>query len=225
MRRAALIAILILAACGGDSETTTTTSPAPVLTTLGDAPVPPTTTTTAPPTTTTSTTTTTTTLAPNAAAEFGLTQVVFGESAFVIITNWGNNTGNLLGHWLCQFPSYQSLPDIELAPGEQVLVGLSTTPPPQLSGMAITVDLGSAIGILDPNSGEVVLYDSSSFEDPESIVAYVEWGETGHHRAILAIQAGVWSEGAVEVFDEAPSISSGVFPATLNTDWSADIGG
>ncbi|MEA2000624.1 MAG: hypothetical protein U9N84_01855 [Actinomycetota bacterium] len=226
MRRAALIAILILAACGGDSETTTTASPAPVLTTLADAPVPPTTTTVAPPTTTTSTTiATTTTLPPNAAAEFGLTQVVFGGSAFVVITNWGNDTGNLRGHWLCQFPSYQSLPDIELAPGEQVLVGLSTTPPPQLSGMAITVDLGAAIGILDPNSGEVALYDSSSFENPESIMAYVEWGEAGHHRATLAIQAGVWSEGAVEVFDEAPSISSGVFPAISNTDWFADVGG
>lgn len=182
------------------------------------------TTTTVPPATTT-TTTTTTTLPPNAAAAFGLTQVVFGESSFVVVTNWGNDRGNLEGQWLCQFPSYISLPDIELGPGEQALIGLAGTPPPDLAGMVVTVDLGPAIGNFDANSGEVALYADSSFDDPESMVAYVEWGEPGHARAEVAIAAGLWTGGAVAVFDDAPSISTGVFPSISEADWAADVGG
>lgn len=225
MGRAFLIATLIFAACGGDSEASTTTTPPPTLTSLAAAAPPANpTTTTAPPTTITSTTTTTT-LPPNAAAAFGLTQVVFGESSFIVVTNWGNDTGNLEGLWICQFPSYKSLPSIELAPGEQALIGLARVPPPDLAGMAVITDLGPAIGEFNAESGEVALYDSSSFDDPNSLIAYVEWGEPGHTRSSVAIAAGLWSEGAVDVFDDAPSISSGVFPATSNSDWFADVGG
>lgn len=228
MRRAALIAFLILASCSGDSQTSETEAPAPTLTTLAPAnTLAPTTTTTTEPanTTTTSTTTTTTTLPANAAAAFGLTQIVFGEGGFVVITNWGNGTGTLLGYWLCQDLSYMALPDINLAPGEQAVVGLSKSPPPDLAGMTATVDLGPAIGVLALDSGEVALYDAAAFDEAEHIVAYVEWGEGSHSRSVLAVEAGVWEEGAVAVFDDAPSISSGVYPATSNLSWFADIGG
>ncbi len=227
MRRAALIALLILASCAADSQTTSTEPPAPTLTTLGDA-VPvdtSTSTTTTPSATTTSTTTTTTTLPPNAAAAFGLTQIVFGDSSFVVITNWGNDTGSLNGHWLCQSASYMALPDIALGPGEQILVGLATSPPPELAGMTAIIDLGPAIGVLSPDSGEVALYDAAAFEDSTHLVTYVAWGEADHSRLSLAIEAGVWEAGSVEVFDDAPSISSGVYPATSNLSWFADIGG
>ena len=143
----------------------------------------------------------------------------------MVITNWGDGTGNLEGYWLCQDQLYKSLPDIELGPGEQALLGLSRTPPPELAGMAANLFLGPTIGELDPKSGEVALFSSTAFDDPDAIVAYVEWGEPGHSRSSVAIEAGVWSEGAVVVFDEAPSISSGVFPATGSGSWFADIGG
>ena len=225
MRRAVLIATLIFAACGSDSEATTTPPPPPLTSLPAEAPPTTIAAVTEAPTTIAPTTTTTTTLPPNAAAEFGLTQIVFGDSSFVVITNWGNDTGTLDGYWICQFPSYKSLPDIELAPGEQALLGLARTPPPDLAGMAAVVDLGPVIGEFDPISGEVGLYTDSSFDDPESIVAYVEWGEAGHTRAPVAIAAGIWSDEAVEVFDDAPSISSGVFPVLSHLDWSADVGG
>jgi hypothetical protein len=227
MRRAALITFLILASCSGDSQTSETEAPAPALTTLAPATTlaPTTTTTTEPATTTTTSTTTTTTLPANAAAAFGLTQVVFGEGGFVVITNWGTDTGSLLGYWLCQDLSYMSLPDINLAPGEQAVVGLSKSPPPDLAGMTATVDLGPAIGVLALDSGEVALYDAAAFDEAEHIVAYVEWGEGEHSRSVLAVEAGMWEGGAVAVFDDAPSISSGVYPAANNLSWSADIGG
>jgi hypothetical protein len=226
MRRSLVIAALILAACGGNSETTTTTA-APLLTTLPDIaePEPSSTTTTETPPATTSTTTTTTTLPPNAAPDFGLTQIVFGEAAFVVITNWGNATGSLDGFWLCQPPSDESLPDVELRSGEQAVIGLAGTPPPELAGMAEVVDIGPVLGELDPTGGEIALYLGSGCDDPESIVAYVQWGEPGHQGAEIAVAAGIWDGGAVTVFDEAPSISSGVHPATQSSDWSADVGG
>ncbi len=194
-------------------------------TSLADIVIEPTPTTTATTSSTTTTTTTTTTLPPNAAAEFGFTQVVFGESSFVVITNWGNAPGNLEGYWLCQFPSYEPLPRIELAPGEQALIGLAPDPPPELAGMATIVDLGPAIGLFNADSGEVALYRDQAFDDPESMIAYVEWGEPGHPRAEVAIAAGLWDDSAVDVFDEAPSISSGVHPATSSSVWFADVGG
>jgi hypothetical protein len=228
MSRAALFAILILAACTSDGEPAATTAPPEILTTIGAAPAPPAstaTTTIAPATTTTTTTTTTTQQPPNAAPEFGLTQVVFGESSFVIITNWGNATGNLEGYWLAQGTLYKSLPDIELAPGEQALLGLARTPPPELAGIADNRFLGPTIGELNPESGEVALFSSSSFDDPDSIVSYVEWGDAGHTAATVAVAAGIWLDSAVDVFDEAPSISTGVFPATSSDSWFADVGG
>ena len=227
-----VIAALILAACSGNSQTATT-PPLPLPTTLPAVTAPQTTTTTtvAPPSTTT-TTTTTSTLPPNAAADFGLTQIVFGEAALVIVTNWGNAPGNLDGYWLCQSSSYASLPEIELAPGEQALIGLATAEPPALAGIREIVDLGPVLGVLDPMGGEVALYrddgvadPAAIFDDPAKIVAYVAWGDADHQRAAVAAAAGIWDEGAVAVFDEAPSISSGVHPAVTSNDWAADVGG
>ena len=224
MRRATLIILILLAGCGGTTESTTTPPP-PTLTTLEEAVVEPAPTTTAAPTTTTTTTTTTTAIPPNAAAEYGLTQVVFGDSAFVVITNWGNAPGSLLGYWICQATSYMALPDVELDPGKQVLIGLARTPPPELAGMAATIFLGPAIGELSPAAGEVALFNAADFENPEAIDAYVQWGEPDQDASAIAEAAGIWDGGAVEVFDEAPSISSGVFPAFSSNDWFADVGG
>lgn len=227
MRRAALIALLILASCSGEGQTTEPPQPAPTLTSLADAETP--TTTTAGPTTvapsTTTTTTTTTTLPANAAADFGMSQVVFGDSASVVITNWGNDSGTLGGYWLSQGGAFQALPDVALAPGEQALIGLAEVPPPELAGMAAVIDLGRAIGVISPDSGEIALHNSDQFDDSASLVAYVEWGAGEHERAALAATAGIWEPGAVVVFDDAPSISSGVHPAISSQDWSVDIGG
>ena len=168
----------------------------------------------------------------NAAADFGLTLVVFGDAALVVITNWGNAPGDLDGHWLCQLPSCESLPAIELAPGQQALIGLAAAEPPSLAGISAIVDLGPALGVLDPAGGEVGLYESDLvddpaeiIEDPANIVAYVAWGESDHPGSTVAGAAGVWDGSAVVVFDEAPSISSGVYPAVSSSDWSADVGG
>lgn len=214
----------MIAGCGGDGEATSTTAPPSPPTTLTAA-----TTTSVPATTTAATTTTTTTttiLPPNAGPAFALTRVVFGaEGGWIMITNWGDGPGDLEGYWLVQSPGYRDLPSIELRPGGQAVIGLSRVPPPELAGIAVTVDLGPAIGILHQESGEISLFSKQEFDNPDALVSYVEWGEPGHAGSPVAIAAGLWTEGAIEVPTEAFSISTGVFPVFGPDDWAADIGG
>ena len=235
MRRAVLIAALILASCSGDGQTTETVTPAPTLTSApsggesvphdGEGDSATVDDTSATPPASDPSAAATTTLPPNAAPEFGLSQVVFGESAFLVITNWGNAPGTLDGLWLSQGTSYQALPGVELAPAEQVLIGVAAAPPPDLTGLAAIIDLGPAIGEVTAMSGEVGLHAGTSFDDPDALLAYVAWGDGPHQRAELATSAGLWDGTAVAVIDDAPSISTGIYPATASIDWSADVGG
>ncbi len=106
-----------------------------------------------------------------------LTAVAFGEDGYVEVTNVGTAAGSLEGHWICQFPAYFRAGG-QLAPGESVRFDRAD----------------SGFGSLNADSGEIGLYTSNSFGDPKSIIAYVEWGETGHARSGVAAEAGVWAE-------------------------------
>ncbi len=108
---------------------------------------------------------------------FVLTAVAFGEDGYVEVTNVGTAAGSLEGHWICQFPAYFRARG-QLAPGESVRFDRAD----------------SGFGSLNADSGEIGLYTSNSFGDPKFIIAYVEWGETGHARSGVAAEAGVWAE-------------------------------
>jgi len=227
MRRVALTAVIILASCAGNGETSEPTNPPATLTSLPAATVSTSsaTTTTIPATTSTTITTTTTTLPADAAADFAFSQVVFGDLAFVVVTNWGNDTGRLQGLWLSQGSSVQALPDVEIGPGEQALLGLAANPPPDLTGMAAVLHIGPSVGDIVANGGELALHDSDAFNEPSSLLDYVAWGEGPHLRIGQAAEAGIWGESTVEVIDHAPSISTGFHPTTGAEDWAADLGG
>ena len=167
----------------------------------------------------------TTSVPPNAAPEFGLSQIVFGDSAFIILTNWGAAPGSLEGYWLSQGTVSQPLPDVTLGSGEQAIIGLAAEPAPELTGMAAVIQLGPAIGPVDADGGEVALYASDQFEDTSSLIAYVTWGAGAADRFELAVEAGIWDDERVAVIDDAPSISTGIYPANSALDWSADVGG
>lgn len=225
MRRVALIAVIILASCAGNGETSEPTDPPPSLTPLPAATVSTSTTTTPTTTSTTTSSTTTTTLPADAAADFAMSQVVFGDLAFVILTNWGNDTGSLRGLWLSQGTAVQALPDVEAGPGEQVLLGLAADPPLDLTGMAAIVHVGPAVGDIVAEGGELALHESDAFDEPASVIDYVAWGAGPHPRIAQAAEAGIWGESTVEVIDHAPSISTGLHPTTRSEDWAADLGG
>lgn len=60
----------------------------------------------------------------------------------------------------------------------------------------------SRAGGLDPEMGEVALFDSDAFDDPDSMVDYVAWGSADQSLANTASEALLWSE---EAFVEMPS--------------------
>lgn len=221
----ALVA-LVLNACGdtgGETAPVPTATSAPQTTTT-TAPVPA----TAPGTTTTTTATTQpppTEVTPpeNATAVFSLTQVAFGDAAFVQITNTGNGPGDLGGHWLCQRPVYFEIPDVELGPGESVWIAADGGDLQFVGTVVGVLDAEGRLGSLAPASGEVALYRSNDFSSIDAIVDYVEWGTAGHGRSSVAAGAGIWPEGGfVETTADTIAITSmgGDGPES----WAPDIG-
>lgn len=107
---------------------------------------------------------------------FHISRVVFGPDGFSEITNGPDQPVDPAGLLLCQFPAYPAVPAGSVEPGGSVRVAAG--------------DLGG----LNPIDGELALYIEPSFEDPDAVVSYVQWGSVGHKRAHPAIAGGVWSE-------------------------------
>ncbi len=200
---------------------TTTNAPAATTTEPGEIP-----TTTALPATTTTVAPTTT--APTAA--FTITAVVFGENGFVEITNVGAAAGDVGGHWLCQRPAYFEIPEQMLEPGESVWVA---TGEPESAGSATAVAVFGAegrLGQFSPRTGEVALYEGSTFGNPDLIRGFVEWGPEGGlpraGRSGVAVEAGIWEEGTFVVVPEgAIGVTATTPPTDGPDDWIGDIGG
>jgi hypothetical protein len=150
---------------------------------------------------------------------------VFGDVAYVVITNWGNDAGSLDGLWLSQGEATRALPGLELSPGEQAFVGLATEPPPDLVGANATAHLGAALGEIAKQGGEMAMYEGDPAEATTSLVGYVAWGDAPHPHAESATEAGLWDGATVEIVDDTPSISTGIYPAVRAGDWAVDLGG
>ncbi len=237
---AAAAALLLFAAGCGDSDTRTSVGPEPV---TGATAGPPTTTaptTTAPPITTTpapppTTQPAPTTTLPAGEARFSITQVTFGDSGYLQVTNTGDGPGDLDGHWLCQRPNYFMLEPgpIELAPAQSVWVavddgaGLDIGTSPSVVAL---IAAEGALGSFAAARGEVALYASSEFDSAEAIRTFVAWSEPdglpGFGRAGVAVEAGIWeSSGLVSVPPDGIAITVIATPATSPDGWIADFGG
>lgn len=208
---------LVVAACGSDETvaTSTTTSAAETTTTAAAE-----TTTTGAADAITTTVDATTTTASASGAAFAITTVSFGDTPMIVITNAGDATGSLSGHFLCQRPSYWALPDVELEPGQSLAIsaGGSSFDPPE---GALTVEDIATVGSLSSGSGELGLYSSSDFASSGDIVSYVEWGEAGHGRSSVAMEAGIWG-GFVATSDDTARITAVSELPTRASDWSAE---
>ncbi len=195
MKRIALLLafVVVAAACGDDDAGDSTVTTA--ATTTSQAPAETTTTPAAETTTTVAETTTAPTTTAAEAHEVGLVITSLGfESDMVVITNFGSETIDLSGYWLCQRPSYAAIPSVELAPGEFLSIDLGGDVFFPIPGSK-TIEGSLNVGGLNPTSGELALYSSNSFGSAEAIVSYVEWGTAGHGRSSVAVQAGIWPEG------------------------------
>lgn len=155
-----------------------------------------------------------------------MTRVVFEPSSYVVITNVGGEPAELGNHWLCIFPGYQQLPAQTLGPGDSVAIGLDTAAPPDLVDFVAVFELGPVIGIPRADGGELGLYAAADFGSADAIVDYVEWGFSGHQRSPVAVEAGIWSDGAfIAIPEEALAISSSGAIGGNEGDWFVDIGG
>ena len=120
---------------------------------------------------------------------FYISEVIFGPDGYAAVTNGSDQQADPDGMFLCQFPAYPEIPAGGVAPGESVRVP------------------ASELGELKGGSGEVGLYLSPEWSNPDAIAGYVQWGETGHKREEPAIAAGVWEEGSFVVAGEAPGLT------------------
>ena len=74
-----------------------------------------------------------------------------------------------------------------------------------------------------PVEGAKILIEREANLDLAAIVAYVEWGRSGHGRSGTAVAAGVWTDGDfVATTGATTSISAATFPAVAANAWSAE---
>lgn len=96
-------------------------------------------------------------------------------SGVAVIANTGDEPYELVGHWICNRPSYAEIADRTLAPGDIVEVSL---------------------GGFSADGGEVAIYRSPEFGNARDIVTYVDWGAGGGRQSV-AEAAGIWSGAPV----------------------------
>ena len=155
-----------------------------------------------------------TTAGPAGAIEgdtFAITEINF-EAGTIEITNHGDTDVDPNGLIVCNFPDYAPVAGAPtLGPGESTRVDIN----------AISIPA-------DPADGEMGLYLTGDFEDPDAIVAYVEWGSTDHTRSPVAQAAtvggeAVWTGGFVDPAGQPALTATASFPnaATL---WQAGAG-
>ena len=99
------------------------------------------------------------------------------------IINIGNDTLDLTNYYLCQFPVYRKIGDLNIVCGSGFKLA-----PGEIITVASTLDLIRA-------DGEMGLYSGNTFTSSDLIVDYVEWGSTGHTRSSVAVSAGIWTMG------------------------------
>ena len=153
-------------------------------------------------------------------------EIVFAGDPYLLLANRGTGPGTTEGLWICQFPNYFALPVVELGPGDRIAIPLGDGEVPDLVGVVASVEAVRPLGPITRSSGEIGLYSTDTFNAPEAIIDYVEWGQADHARSIVAIRAGIWMEGGfVEMAPEVLAIVAETFPTSGPDDWHAEIGG
>ena len=124
-------------------------------------------------------------------AQVVISEVFSGGS--LELRNTGNSSANISNYWICNFPDYRRLDQLtiecgslNLAPGEEVVL--------------------TAPGLHETNDSELGLYTRNSFGDASALVSYLEWGSSGHQRANLGVQRGLWDGNAAPAFNNTQSL-------------------
>lgn len=120
-------------------------------------------------------------------------QIVINElipGATIEIKNLGTESVDISSYWLCNFPNYSQLSDLNVSCGSLTLA----------SGATVAIDDFDSFSESD---GEIGIYTTDTFSSSNAMIDYVEWGSTGHERSSVAVDAGLWTTG-----DFAPVFAS-----------------
>jgi hypothetical protein len=143
----------------------------------------------------------TTTTVSSEGALFAITAIDFADNT-IEITNLGTKQGSLSGYQVCQQPSHSVVSEETLSPGQGIIID------------------ASLVNGFDPESGELGLYRSEDFDNPEDIVSYVEWGRSDHDLSSTAVAAGIWlADGFVATTADTSVIATAGKPATAPDGW------
>ncbi len=110
-------------------------------------------------------------VAAGAAGDLTISSITFDTSEVEIANNTDADIDLSTFHF-CNRPDYAQIGDAPVVP----------------AGGSVTVTSPVAIPL---ESGELGLYSEASFDNPDAIVAYVEWGEGEHGRSQVAVDAGI----------------------------------
>ncbi len=128
---------------------------------------------------------------------FSQAQIVINEvkeNGSVELKNLGTSTVDVSGYWLCDFPSYRQMSNLNVVSGNLNMPANSF----------LVVD---DFNFIDSADGELGLYTTNSFSSSTALIDYIEWGSTGHQRSGVAVAAGIWTTGSfIPAFDDALSI-------------------
>lgn len=118
------------------------------------------------------------------------------ELGSMVITNAGASDVSTEGLWVYQTGDVAEFNIFTIEPRATILFSLR-----DVGGAAVA-------------GGEVALFSDDSFSDPDAMVDYVAWGPSGHEKASLASEAGLWGP------DESVEVPEGT-AAILRADQSA----
>jgi hypothetical protein len=79
----------------------------------------------------------------------------------------------------------------------------------------------SRAGEVVPAGGEIALYESEVYSDPDSMLDYVAWGSAGQPAGATAAEALLWSEEDFVETGPDTIILTRIDPATGSEAWSA----
>jgi len=118
-----------------------------------------------------------------------ITEVGLGSNGYVSLTNFTTQLADLAGLFLCQGAQCSALPKALVPAGETVRVSSGDG-----KGLEGLIADHATIGELKPTDGEIALFASDKFDDPNALLAYLQWGSTPHLLTKLAVKAGLWIE-------------------------------
>lgn len=122
---------------------------------------------------------------------FTFDEVGLGPDGYATLTNFTGGPQSLAGYYLCQEGKCFALPAVDVGGKKSVGVAVGDG-----DGIEDVIATDATIGKLRSSDGELALYASDDFDDPNAMQAYVEWGSTPHERTPLAIKAGLWLKGS-----------------------------